>query len=109
MLNQNVDALLVLLGAICLLIHAIQLELLSIFILEILSILTGTKFFSECDCSCLCHIVQVAFSQQIYYGLYIPKGSKPAFALILFLFGRISQPVNWFSVIFHVCLAKVVL
>jgi len=49
MLNQNVDALLVLLGAICLLIHAIQLELLSIFILEILSILTGTKFFSECD------------------------------------------------------------
>jgi len=45
MLNQNVDALLVLLGAICLLIHAIQLELLSIFILEILSILTGTNFF----------------------------------------------------------------
>ena len=40
------------------------------------------------------------FHNHIYYGLYIPKASKPAFVLILFLFGRISQPINWFSCLF---------
>jgi hypothetical protein len=53
-------------------------------------------------------LFKLHFHNHIYYVLYIPKASKPAFVLILFLFGRTSQLV-WFSVISHVCVAEVVL